>query len=145
MEGKKGIREIVGRRLKEVRQKDPKYTSMTEFARATGIKDATLYKYERGQALPPLDNFIQICKVLNRPPGYLLFPIFNPPEDDDLIDDLVLKLRDLKKDEHIIQMVKFLRGSLGIYQFNRQMNGDEDMGGGFDRVMKILHRYGKSK
>lgn len=44
----------------------------SEIARRVGIKQPTLSQYISGKAMPALDTFAKLCKVLDVDPAYIL-------------------------------------------------------------------------
>ncbi len=46
--------------------------SQTEIAKRTGIIQQSVYQYLSGRALPSLETFANICKVLDADPKYIL-------------------------------------------------------------------------
>ena len=47
--------------------------SQTEIAKKINIRQASLAAYLSGRALPALDTFANLCKVLNVSPSYILY------------------------------------------------------------------------
>ena len=46
--------------------------TQTEIANKIGVKQPTVGQYISGRAMPALDTFAKLCKVLDVSPGYIL-------------------------------------------------------------------------
>lgn len=56
-----------GRRIKEIRKS--KKMPVYKLARLLGTKEGTIYKWERGQSVPRIDNLISLCSILDVSPS----------------------------------------------------------------------------
>lgn len=82
-----------GDKLRSERERIRKYKDIKDFAKASGIGEAMMYKYEEGLTFPPIDNFIKICKTLNKPPEYMLSPLLDMNTKDRKILEIIDRVK----------------------------------------------------
>ena len=117
-----------GNLLRKVRK--IKYGDIKSFSRATKIPEHLLYQYEIGRSFPPIENFITICKYLDKTPTYMLSPYLELSEDEKEIIYIFqdFDLKGMMKDKEIAGFLKFnmLCYEL-LYQTKKYMNSDKDV------------------
>ena len=82
---------VFGERLRNIREK--KYPDIATFAKTINIKKGNLYNYELGRIFPPINNFIKICKLLDKSPDYFLLPMIDLKQEDEELIDIINRIK----------------------------------------------------
>ena len=141
-ENRQTLMKVVGQRLRELRISDPNYSDIKTLSRDSQLKSDILYKYERGQALPPLDNFLVLCKVFNKTPDTFLGSIIGKEIVEHKCNELALRLEHVKNNingnDGII--LDFINGCLKIHTLGRMYRNDESVETMYEKMYRILKR-----
>ena len=116
-----------GERLRETRLLIYAYKEMNKFAEATEIDEQMLYKYEQGRHFPSLDNFIKICKVLDKSPSYMLNPYLGLTQKDEEILRFCNTIRPMFEDEDTKRLLNLITTGFEIMELQRQRYGIRDL------------------
>jgi transcriptional regulator with XRE-family HTH domain len=107
-----------------------KYGDIKSFSKVTGISEPLLYQYEIGRNFPPIENFITICKYLEKSPSYMLSPFIelNHQEQELLTIYEETGLREMLQDEEVAKRLKFtLLGFQLLFQTKKHFNHSGDV------------------
>lgn len=80
-----------GERLRNIREK--KYPDINTFAKVINIKKENIYNYELGRIFPPINNFIKICKALDKSPDYFLLTMINLKKEDEELMEIINRIK----------------------------------------------------
>ena len=85
---------------------------------------------EIGRTFPPIDNFIAICKALNKSPTYFLAPYLELSKDENEILFLFegLNIKEIFKDPEVSRIMKFtLLGFSIMYEIKKHFGYEGDI------------------
>jgi len=135
-----------GRLLRKSRK--IKYGEIKNFSKATGIPEHLLYQYEIGRSFPPIENFITICKYLEKSPTYMLLPYLDLSNDEKEIISIYQEfaLNEMLKDKEMAGFIKFTMLCYELlFQTKKYLNSDKDVMGYLLELKEKLFVEGQIK
>ena len=115
----------LGKRLKDEIVK--KYRDIKTFSSICGIPAQTLSTYVVGRSFPPVDNFIKICKALDKTPSYILAPLLDLSLKDKEFLEIFAKMKEFYNDPDAWRLIRTVFLGLDIYGFEKKRNTEKDI------------------